>query len=212
MINNTTCSPDNSFIPCGLNDVERECESSDHAIFASYIIIIILSPVAVVGSALILAAIWKKTFQRTAFHILLSGLAVTDMGTGLIAQPFLAVRVLWHFTKPIAVVTWSVLVQIMTTIGKVGLLYFRAITLLIITLISIERQLNVCRRSSVTSRRGCLTATVLLLIPISLAVFTALETIKGRGGRQVNTASVACMMLCYVTTSITYFKVFRIIR
>ena len=104
MINNTTCSPDNFFIPCGLNDVERECESCDHAIFANYIIIIILSPVAVVGSALILAAIWKKTFQRTTFHILLSGLAVTDVGTGLITQPFLAVHILWHFIKPIAVV------------------------------------------------------------------------------------------------------------
>ena len=212
MINNTTCPPDDVSTPCGLNNVERECESCDHAIFASYIIITILSPLAVVGNVLILAAIWKKTFQRTAFHVLLSGLAVTDLCTGLITQPFLVARVLLHFTKPIAVITWSVPIQIMTTIGKVSLVYFGAVTLLIITLMSIERWLHMSRRSPVTSRRGCLTATVLLLIPIPLAFFAALDTVRGRSGRQVNTASVACMLVCYVTTSGTYFKVFRIIR
>ena len=67
-------------------------------------------------------------------------------------------------------------------------------------------------RSSVTSRRGCLTETVLLLISVPLAFFAALDTIRGRSGCQVNTASVACMLVCYVTTCGTYFKVFRIIR
>ena len=142
MIDNTTCPPDDDSIPCGLNNVERECESCDHAIFASYIIISSLSPVAMVGNALILAAIWKKTFQRTAFHILLSGLAVTNVCTGLITQPFLAAGVLLHFTKPIAVITWSVPMQIMKSIGKVSLVYFGAVTLLIITLMSIERWLQ----------------------------------------------------------------------
>ena len=53
-------------------------------------LIVVLSPVAVAGNALVLAVIWKKTFVRTPFHILLSGLAITELCTGLIAQPFVA--------------------------------------------------------------------------------------------------------------------------
>ena len=84
MSNNTTCSsPDNVSILSRLDDAEMMCDSCNHAMFASYIIIIIFSPVAVMGNALILATIWKKTFQRTPFHILLSGLAICDFCTGL---------------------------------------------------------------------------------------------------------------------------------
>ena len=212
MINNANCSPDNFSIRCGLDDEKSECDSCNYAIFASYIIIVILSPVAVVGNALILAAIWKNTFQRTPFHILLSGLAVTDLSTGLITQPFFAVPSLLYFTNPRAFTPRPVLVKTISTIGNVSLVYFGAVTLLIITLMSIERWLHMSRRSSLTSRRGCLTATVLLLIPIPLAVFTALNAMKGKSGRELNAASVAFMLVCYVTTSITYFKVFRIIR
>ena len=43
---------------------------------------------AVVGNALILTAIWKKTFERTWFHDLLSGLALSDLFIGLVVQPF----------------------------------------------------------------------------------------------------------------------------
>ena len=211
-MNNTTCLPDNFSIPCGLDDEKRECDSCKHAIFASYIVIVILSPVAGVGNALILAAIWKKTFQRTPFHILLSGLAVTDLCTGLITQPFLAVNALLYFTNPRAVILRPVLIRTTSTIGNFSLVYSGAVTLLIITLMSIERWLHMSRWSSVTSHRGCLTATVLLLIPIPLAVFTALNAMKRGSGREVNAANVAFMLVCYVTTSITYFKVFRIIR
>ena len=72
-----------------------------YAIFASsIIIIIILCPVAVVGNALILAAIWKKMFQRTPLHVLLSGLAITDLCTGLIAQPLMAAPYLLYLSSP----------------------------------------------------------------------------------------------------------------
>lgn len=76
MLNNTTSSPPSPYYY--------------EVAFSTSIIIAVLAPVAVVGNALILAAIWKKTFVRTPFHILLSGLAITDLCTGLIAQPFYA--------------------------------------------------------------------------------------------------------------------------
>jgi len=53
---------------------------------------------------------------------------------------------------------------------------------------------------------------VLLLIPIPLGVFTAFNTINGTYAREVDTASVAFILVCYVTTFSFYFKVLRIIR
>ena len=59
-------------------------------IFSTAVVIALLSAPAVVGNALILATIWRRTFLRTSFHSILSGLAVTDFLTGLISQPLYA--------------------------------------------------------------------------------------------------------------------------
>ena len=55
-------------------------------IFSKATAIAMLSPVAVVGNAIILATVWRKTFPRTTFHILLSRIALNDLCTGLIAH------------------------------------------------------------------------------------------------------------------------------
>ena len=213
MSNNTTrFSSDNSSISCSLNNSKRECDACNHAIFASYIIIIILSPVAVVGNALILAAIWKKTFQRTPFHILLSGLAFTDLCTGSIAQPFVAASPLLSCVNPRVLVARPVLISTIKMIGTVNSVYFVAVTLLIITLMSIERWLHMSRRSLVTSRRSCFTFGVLLLIPIPLVLFKTLAIEKKASIHKEDIAVAVFMLFCYLTTSVAYFKVFRIIR
>ena len=207
MFNNTTCSsPDNFTILCSsLDGSEKKSFSYFYARFA--IIIAILSPVAVAGNALILAAIWKKTFQRS-FHVLLSGLASTDLCTGLITQPFMALPYLLFRAIPGISIARPVLFFTVETIGDISAVYFVAITLLIMTLMAIERWLHMSRRSLVTSRRGCLTAAVVLFIPIPLVVFAALDA----SDRWVYTATAAFMSVCFVTTSVAYFKVFRIIR
>ena len=61
---------------------------------ASYVVAIVTCTVnaimssAVVGNALILMAIWKNQLLRTTSYILLGGLAITDLFTGLIVLPF----------------------------------------------------------------------------------------------------------------------------
>ena len=104
-----------------------------------------LSPIAVVGNTVILAAIWKKTFQRTLFHILLSCLAVTELCTGLITQPFLAATVLLEMTNPGVVIARSVLIKVISTTGYVSFIYFAAATFLTVTLMSVERWLHMSR-------------------------------------------------------------------
>ena len=214
MFNNTTCSsPDNFTTPCSsLDDSGREFSSRSYATFASYIIIAILSPVAVAGNALILGAIWRKTFQRTPFHILLSGLAFTDLCTGLISQPLMAGRYFLHLSIPRTSIARPVILMVIKTMGNISAVYFVAMTLLIMTLMSIERWLHMSRRSLVTSRRGCFTVAVVLLIPVPLAVFKGVIIIKGTSDRQLNTTIGTFMLFCYLTTCVAYFKVFRIIR
>ena len=213
MFNNTTCfSPDNFTFPCNSLDSSERCFSYFYVRFASYIIILILSPVAVAGNALILAVIWKKTFQRTSFHILLSGLASTDLCTGLIAQPLLAVPNLLYHVNPESFNARPVLLITLKTILDISSVYCVVISLLIMTLMSIERWLHMSRRSLVTSRRGCLTVAVVLLIPVPLAVFKGVITVKGTGEHQVNPAIGAFMLFCFLITAVAYFKVFRIIR
>ena len=92
MYNRTSCfSLDNYDIRCCFAEAaEMKYKTYVSIIFASSIVLLVLSPVAVVGNALILAAIWKRTFQRTWLFVLLSGLAFSDFCTGLIVQPLLA--------------------------------------------------------------------------------------------------------------------------
>ena len=205
-------SPDYVSIPCNLDYSKVECGACNHAIFVSYIIMVILSPLAVVGNALILAAIWKKTFQRTPFHILLSGLAFTDLCTGLIAQPLIAAPNILYQVNP-RVCDTRAGIKTMSIVGLVSGTYFVAVTLLIMALMSIERWLHMTRRSMDSSHRGFFTYIMLFLIPIPLVVFAILNFRKPeRRKRVLRIAIVVLMLVCYLTTSGAYFKVFRIIR
>ena len=210
MINDTVCVPTNVCSPCSTESDKKEYDTNINAIFASYIVVLILSPVAVAGNSLILAAIWKK---RTPFHRLLSGLAFADLCTGLITQPCLAASFLMCFTNPGISLAQPILVTATSIIGTASMVYFGAVTLFTITLMSVERWLYMTRRSLVTSRRGFLVAwAILFLIPIPMAVISALNIITGASGTPLNIVIVTFIFFCYLTTFVTSFKVFRIIR
>ena len=172
-----------------------------------------MSPVAVIGNALILRAIWKNTFQRTPFHILLSGLAATDLCTRLIAQPFTVATTWLYSVNSELNVDRPVLSVTIDTIGNATTTYFIFITLSIITLMSVERWLHMSRRSMVTSRRGYFIAIVFLLLPVPVVVFRSLKIIKpGTIGNELNITALVYILFCFLTTSVAYFNVFRIIN
>ena len=61
---------------CSLDGVARNRSSAFNAVaLSTSIVIAFLSPLAVVGNALVMAAIWRKTSLRTPSHIILCGLA-----------------------------------------------------------------------------------------------------------------------------------------
>ena len=207
MLNTTFVHPkQSSFTSCDSLDKHSDGNepSCYKVILSCATIIAVLSPVAVMGNLVILAVIWKKTFVRTPFHILLSGLAFTDLCTGLIAQPLYVTASLMYIARKDSD---SIIID---TIGVSISIYFIATTILLITLMSIERWLYMSRRSSVTSRRGCLTVIIILLIPIPSVVFRVLAHDSYSNSMRV--AIIATMLACYLTTSFAYFKVYRIIR
>ncbi|XP_078344053.1 uncharacterized protein LOC144629704 [Oculina patagonica] len=203
MFNNTT------FVKLLPTSFYTRVEESNYegVVLSTSIIVAILAPVAVTGNALILAAIWKKTFARTSFHILLSGLAFTDLCTGLIAQPLVAAATFMYETNHPKVAHVTV-----TTIGDCCAIYFISITVLLITLISIERWLHMSRRSLVTSRRCCFTVIILLLISIPAVVFRVLANENETYEKHFFITTMTLDFSCYLTTSFAYFKVYRIIR
>ena len=208
MFNITTCSTSDN---CSMDNGERKYNSS--SLSSINLIIFVLAPVAVVANALILAAIWKKTFERTSFHILLGGLAFTDLCSGLVAQPLVALPYVLLVVNPSAYVNQKVIFQIMSTIGFLSGVYFGAVTMFIITLMSVERWLLMTQRSLMSSRCRCFMFIVMWLIPIPLVVFTAMDfMIPEWKGHEVKLTIATSMLICYLITSVAYFMVFRIIR
>ena len=134
------------------------------------IIMAMLSPVAVVGNAIILATIWRRNFPRTTFHILLSGIALSDLCTGLIAQPCYAASILISPTKHSNLKDNPKLAAILHTVGEATANFFVSVTILTITAMSIERWLYMSRRSFITSRRRYFALIVVLFLPVPTVV------------------------------------------
>ena len=215
MFNNTSY-PDKSFstASCGtLGDNRLKDFFSYEVAFSTAIAIAVLSPLAVTGNVLILVVIWKRTFIRTPLHILLSGLALTDLCTGLIAQPFFAAAYFSYFSTQGVDCHNLKIALTLRTIGAGSALYFIACTILLLTLVSIERWLHMSRRSLITSRRGqYFTVVVLLLSPIPMVICRVLATESQNYGNIMSILIVTITLLCYLATLFAYFKVYRIIR
>jgi len=90
MYNNSICLPPvKYFTLCSFDGVARNRTSAfNTAALSTSVVIALLSPVAVVGNVLVIAAIWRNPSLRTPSYILLCGLAFTDLFTGLVTEPF----------------------------------------------------------------------------------------------------------------------------
>lgn len=102
MFNNVTESPVNgSHKACSWYGITKNHSTIYYAIaLSASIIIAVLSPVAVIGNALITAAIWKNRSLRTPSYIFLCSLAFTDLCTGLVSQPFHTAIILLCLKRP----------------------------------------------------------------------------------------------------------------
>ena len=213
MSNNTSVTKSNlHFTLCAFDGIAREHNPAFKEVILSILIIIaILSPIAVVGNAFVLAAIWKNPSLRTPSYILLCGLAFTDLFTGLVTQPFYVASEFMCLGEPQEIKRWlSFLYYVGVITGGCGT-YFMCMQVQVITCMSIERWLHMTRRSLLTGRRAGFAVVGILLAPIPTGVFRALNVVTGNY-QYVWTIFIALLLFCLITTSTAYFKVFRIIR
>ena len=218
MCNNTTCPPSFRAIEfnfCNIDGIPRNYSSAVRAAtFSISVMVAIMSPLAVAGNTLIFAVIWKNPSLRTPSYILLCGLVVTDLCTGLITQPFYVAVYLICLAKPFqdsgdnGSSFLKTAIDITVGFGN----YFGLVTVITITVISIERWLHMSRRSLVTRRRAGKLVVVLMLLPMPLALFRFLDANKGSHGHGSNIALFIYFLICLISTTFAYCKVFRIIR
>ena len=201
MFNNSTYPlPGISFSHCLVDGIARNRSSAyKAAALSTSVVIAVLSPVAVAGNALVLAAIWRTASLRTRSYILLCGLAFTDLCTGLINQPLYVASLLIGIENN----PKSLLVDVTAVCGT----FFTTLTLILIAVISIERWLHMTRRSLLTVRTSCFTVALasVVLIPVTV----------GRISWPYLASSVTFFTFLLVSltcTSVSYFKVFQIIR
>ena len=176
-------SPDSLYSLCSLDGVKRNQSSAYYVVtLSTSVIIAFLSPVAVAGNSLVLAAIWRDQSLRTPSYILLFGLALTDLCTGLISQPsHIAVRVLC-FNELQLVKKEETFLLYTKALGESCGTYFGSLTVILITFMSIERWLHMTRRSLLTVRRSCYIVAVSSLLLITVVVFRLLHVFQKTTG------------------------------
>ena len=195
------------------NSTSKNLDSAGRELtFSTAVVIALLSVPAVAGNASILATIWRRTFLRTSFHSLLSGLAVTDFLTGLISQPLYASSHLINGQNAAVKLDNPEVGSVLGIIAGFSTYLFINITLATMTVMSIERWLHMSRRSSTTSHRRYYAAMVILLSPIPALVVYILTLRELAFWYTLCKITIAKFSFCYLIISFAYFKVYQIIR
>lgn len=168
----------------------------------------IMSPVAVVGNALILAAIWRNPSLRTPSYVLLGGLAITDFLSGLISLPFMVATTVVEFTN-----TMTPFFCFLTGVFLYGIASYLALNAIFtITLMSVERWLHISRNSMVTVGRVYKAYIAICLLPIPFVVLRLSQSLDGCIYLREDAVEGILVLLCLLITTVFYSKVFQIIH
>ena len=175
------------------------------------VVIAVLAPITVAANAFILAAIWKNRSLRTPSYVLLAGLAVTDVGTGLLTQPAYVVTTLSEFAGN------KKMNCLANEIAFSLAYYFSFFTGFVIMLSSVERWLYMSRRSLLSVRR-------VVIIYFMPALFQLLVVAGAMCTRhfwneywyeifsKLVYLNFSLATIVVFVTAFAYFKVFQIIR
>ena len=162
-----------------------------------------------------MATIWKNASLRTPSYILLCGLALTDLYTGLITQPFTVAFQLLCLDSIKGVAKQLAFKRYALAFSAGAGSYTMHLTLLLIMLMSVERWLYMTHhRSLLTVCRSCFIVAVLALLLLPVAVLRCVSILKIASSPYDVTKEISFILLlsCLIVTPFTYFKVFWIIR
>ena len=168
----------------------------------------VLAPMAVMGNALIMAAIWRNPSLRTPSYVLLAGLAFTDFCTGLLTQPF-------HVMYELTGITGNIKMFCIALVFTDGVnSYLTCLTGFVMTIIAVERWLHMSRRSLLTVRRVIILYITfgVCLIPFDACYMYSRYTENTSLLRAAIVIFLLSAALCFLLSIFAYFKVFRIIR
>ncbi len=171
------------------------------------VVTLLIAPMAVAGDALILAAIWKNPSLKTPSYVLLAGLAFTDFCTGLLSQPLFAMYQLAGLAGNKNM--FCIAGVIAESIGR----YFSSLTVIVMTIIAVERWLHMSRRSLLTVRRVVIiyiTFVVFLIVLYACRLYSSYYIEKLFS--VITVIFLLAAALCVVLHVFAYFKVFQIIR
>ena len=190
-----------------LSKPSEQSSAYEHVTLAACVLTALLAPMAVVGNAFILAAIWRNPSLRTPSYVLLAGLAITDFFTGLLSQPCFVVYKLADVVKNGEVFcTASLLTECFG-------LFFSSLTFVVITIMAVERWLHMSRGSLLTVRRVVVLYIFFVVLLILLVFARIYNSYRPYEAYNVFTAIfLFAAALCVFVTAFAYFNVFQIIR
>ncbi|XP_078367338.1 melanocyte-stimulating hormone receptor-like [Oculina patagonica] len=194
-----------SSINCFYIDYSR---SAVENFYSTYILSIVLNSVcalpASVLNILVILAVWRKSQLHTPSNVLLSNLALTDLGVGCLVQPVFVAH-------KIAAIHGNISLHCFASLGSKTLgSVLGAVSLTTLTAISIDRLLalvlSVRYRTVVTIRWtirvvGLLWLTgIILTIPLFIYPMSFLYCM------------ILLLVLCLTVTTLAYAKLFRLIH
>ena len=179
--------------------------------FTTSVVIAAMSPVTVAGNLLVALAIRRNESHRSPSYRLLGVLSLEYFILGLIFQPLYAAKEIVSVLRQSFLTKKSFLFYNHLIFGGFGT-YIIAVTILTITYMAIERWLYMTRRSWMDSGRVGRLFVLILFLPIPLIVYRTLHILTGTYCQITNTVIICLLVFCFLTTTLTYLQVFRIIR
>lgn len=201
--NNSSQPP--SSINCFYIDYSR---SAVENFYSTYILSIVLNSVcalpASVLNILVILAVWRKSQLHTPSNVLLSNLALTDLGVGCLVQPVFVAH-------KIAAIHGNIPLHCIASLGSKTLgSVLGAVSLTTLTAISIDRLLalvlSVRYRTVVTIRWTVRVVAMLWLTGIILTVPLFIYPMS------FLYCMILLLVICLTVTTVAYAKLFRLIH
>ena len=185
-----------------MNLIEFSKETSGHRL-PQYLFIVVnfVSAIAAaVGNSLVLVTIWRTPRLHSPSNVLLAGLAVSDLGVGLICQPF------WIIEE----MTSNTVHDIVSWIYCLSADFFVEVSLVTLTAISVDRylalKLHLRYRELVTVKRVLIVLVTIWMVDILLFIWEISHNLSAF------VLQLSLFVMCVLLTVCCYFKVFQIIR
>ena len=185
-----------------MNSTEFSREANGHQL-PQYLFIVVnfVSAIAaIVGNSLVLVTIWRTPRLHSPSNVLLAGLALSDLGVGLICQPFWITAQMTNDTAH----------DVISLINGLSADFFVEVSLVTLTAISVDRylalRLHLRYRELVSVKRVLIVLITIWMVDILLFVWGIFHNYSAF------ILQLLVLFMCVLLTIFCYFKVIQIIR